>query len=263
MWSRTERLWLLFDAGRWDEIVADDGPAAASGADAHGEVQASTVASTFQARVLSHRGDARPRGGAHGAGRCPVAEEIDDLQVLAPALFVSALADAAAGDPAAAARRSLRSVPRRHGGGTTRVPRDPPAGGRAARARAGRPELWRRRCVERLEVHEPRMERALAAAQRDDRRTRGTHRRCRRRLREGRRQRGTAWAMPFEQAHAHGRPRTLPPIARSRPPKPTPPTRRPPACSCSWGSPDRHPLNRCSAAFVVEVAGFEPACSSD
>ncbi len=197
MWSRTERLWLLFDAGRWDEIIEDTGRLL-EWSRAHGEMQASTVASTFQARVLSHRGDAA-RAVELMAHAVPVAEEIADLQVLSPALFVAALADAAAGLPDAAASR-LRSYHEAtvEGPPEYREVHLP----EAVRLALGldRPDLARV-LLDGLEVHEPRMERALAAAHpaiaeqegRSDEAAEGYAKAA-----------GgwAAWDMPFERAHA-------------------------------------------------------------
>ena len=197
MWSRTERLWLLFDAGRWDEIV-EDTARLLEWSHAHGEVQASTVASTFQARVLSHRGDAG-RAVELMAQAVPVAEEIADLQVLSPALFVSALADAAAGESASAAGH-LRS----YHDATLEGPPEYreihlPEAVRLA-FELGEPGLATA-LLDRLEVHEPRMERALTAAHA----TIAEHEARIDDAAEGYEKVAGAWReweMPFEQAHA-------------------------------------------------------------
>ena len=129
MWARTERLWLLFDAGRWDEIVieaepCEDGPNARRrpGVDR---------GPTFRARVLAHRGRSR---GAPGDGAVPAAaRQIEDLQVLAPALWWGRWSQAGAGERRRAldAAPGVRSRPPR---GPSRIPRDPAARRRSRRA---------------------------------------------------------------------------------------------------------------------------------
>ena len=95
LWSRTESLWLRFDAGEWDEILtlADELDAWAT---EHGEVQIEAAAASYRARVLVHRGDltaARPQVDR----LLPLARTIEDLQILAPALITAALLEVASG----------------------------------------------------------------------------------------------------------------------------------------------------------------------
>ncbi len=100
MWGRAERLWPLFDAGRWDEILLE-ADALEDWAERHGDTQVSSVAATYQGRVLAHR---RSFTQARRAMErfLPLARQIEDLQVLAPALSVGALIEAGAGEPDAA-----------------------------------------------------------------------------------------------------------------------------------------------------------------
>ncbi len=95
LWSRTESLWLRFDAGEWDEILAlaDELEAWAK---EHGEVQIEAAAASYRARVLAHRGNvtaARPEI----ERLLPLARTIEDLQILAPALISAALVEVASG----------------------------------------------------------------------------------------------------------------------------------------------------------------------
>ncbi len=99
MWGRAERLWPLFDAGRWDEILVE-ADALEDWAEHHGDTQVSSVAATYVGRVLAHR---RSFTQARKAMErfLPLARQIEDLQVLAPALSVGAMIEAGTGDPVA------------------------------------------------------------------------------------------------------------------------------------------------------------------
>jgi class 3 adenylate cyclase/tetratricopeptide (TPR) repeat protein len=102
-WSRTESLWLRFDAGEWDEILALSDELEAWARD-HGEVQMEAAAASYRARVLAHRGDvaaARPEI----ERLLPLARTIEDLQILAPALISAALVEEASGAHAEALAR--------------------------------------------------------------------------------------------------------------------------------------------------------------
>ena len=98
MWTRAEGLWLRFDAGLWDEVLKETDDLG-SWARAHGDTQIVTVSDLYRARVLAHRGDRE--AGEVVASLLPVARQIEDLQVLAPALMVAVVAHSAAGDDAA------------------------------------------------------------------------------------------------------------------------------------------------------------------
>ena len=98
MWTRAEGFWLRFDAGLWDELL-DETSDLSEWAAAHGDTQIATVTDLYRARVLAHRGPAE--AAVELAARfAPVARQIEDLQVLAPALIVAVAAHAAAGDTA-------------------------------------------------------------------------------------------------------------------------------------------------------------------
>jgi tetratricopeptide (TPR) repeat protein len=116
-WIRSATLVPLLDLGRWDEAVA--------GADAligwereHGGQYMALMAVQVKARVLLWRGRPDAARGLAGAF-LPRAREIDDLQLLVPALTVAAAAEQAAGDQAAAEAlvEELRRVVGDRGGG--------------------------------------------------------------------------------------------------------------------------------------------------
>jgi hypothetical protein len=113
MWSRAARLGMLFDLGRWDDVLEqgerlllDD--VAAGGSQITGLVLAAV------APVLVHRGR-----GADALARqdemLAAAREAEDLQFLLPALSAAALASAATGDAAGAATLAADFVERTHG----------------------------------------------------------------------------------------------------------------------------------------------------
>jgi class 3 adenylate cyclase len=87
MWVRAERLWLLFDAGRWDELM-ELATVLETWADDHGDVQVGTVARLYRARVLAHRGRL-PEARETIAEVLPAARQIEDLQILSPALVAA------------------------------------------------------------------------------------------------------------------------------------------------------------------------------
>jgi DNA-binding SARP family transcriptional activator len=98
---RAEMLWLLFDLGRWDELVA--------GADElldwdreHGRSQVTMISLTMKARVLLCRGRTA-EASALEAGYLPRAQEIGDPQALVPALATAAAVRQASGDAQGAA----------------------------------------------------------------------------------------------------------------------------------------------------------------
>ena len=194
MWSRTERLWLLFDAGRWDEVVELAAPLDAW-SDEHGDAQVSTVSRTFHARVLAHRGD------LHGATALidrtlPVARQIGDLQVLAPALLVAALV---AEQPALARERLQDLHDTTHDGPSEyREVLLPEAVRRCLWA--GDPELAAA-MFEEMAMHEPRAEKAVATCLA----ALAEHRGDAEQAAKGYEELGRGWAdhsMPFEQGHA-------------------------------------------------------------
>jgi hypothetical protein len=97
MWTRAEGLWLRFDACLWDEVLADTTDLLAW-ADAHGDAQITTVSQLYRTRVLAHRLD--PGAADLAESFLPVARQIEDLQVLAPALLAAILASSSTGDDA-------------------------------------------------------------------------------------------------------------------------------------------------------------------
>jgi hypothetical protein len=96
MWSRAEGLWLRFDAGLWPEILAET-EALGAWASAHGDAQIATVADLYRARVVAHQGEIETAV-ALADGAVSAARQIEDLQVLAPALMGAIVAAGAAGE---------------------------------------------------------------------------------------------------------------------------------------------------------------------
>ena len=100
MWTTAETVWMLYDAGGWDELlrVAAD---VTDWARSHGAPQQRIMAETYQAQVMLRRGDREP---AHALGEAflPEARSVKDLQVLVPALVVAAVIEEARGDSKAA-----------------------------------------------------------------------------------------------------------------------------------------------------------------
>jgi class 3 adenylate cyclase/tetratricopeptide (TPR) repeat protein len=98
IWSAT--LVPLLDLGRWDEAVGTADAVVAWERD-HGGQYLSEMAHQVKARVLLWRGQLEA---AHGLARAflPRAREIDDLQLLVPALVTAAAVEQAAGEHTAA-----------------------------------------------------------------------------------------------------------------------------------------------------------------
>jgi class 3 adenylate cyclase len=99
-WSKSESTWMLFDLGRWDEllrIVDEVGESAGE----TGGLQALSLGLPYQALVLARRGDTQ---GAASIGEdvLPKARASADLQLLVPALAVTALVASANDDTDAA-----------------------------------------------------------------------------------------------------------------------------------------------------------------
>jgi tetratricopeptide (TPR) repeat protein len=84
-----EMLWLLFDIGRWDELLASADEAIRWDGD-HGGSQISMIALTMKARVLACRGQTAAASALEPA-YLPPAQEIGDAQALVPALVSAAL----------------------------------------------------------------------------------------------------------------------------------------------------------------------------
>ena len=98
-----EGCWMLFDLGRWDELIqAAEGVRQFS--EAHGRSQPAAIASTYCAHVLVRRG-ATAEASTLMDDTLPYAREIEDAQSLGPALVVRALVDEVCGDLASASDR--------------------------------------------------------------------------------------------------------------------------------------------------------------
>jgi class 3 adenylate cyclase/tetratricopeptide (TPR) repeat protein len=95
MWARAERLWLLFDAGQWDELM-ELADVLRTWADEHGDVQVGTVARLYRARVLAHRRQLQEAEDMV-AQVLPAARQIEDLQILSPALVAATVTASVAG----------------------------------------------------------------------------------------------------------------------------------------------------------------------
>ncbi|MBI2237375.1 MAG: hypothetical protein HYU54_02470, partial [Actinobacteria bacterium] len=100
MWARAESLWLLFDLGRWDAVVQRAGEVMGASGEL-GDSAIAPVAPTYLARVLCARGRV---GNAESllARSLPEARQIEDLQVLGPALVAAAMMEQAQGNSGAA-----------------------------------------------------------------------------------------------------------------------------------------------------------------
>ena len=100
MWARAESLWLLYDAGRWDdllEVVATLLPWATE----HGDTIVGSIGLSYRARVLANRGK------LDGLKRSlepiiPIARQVGDLQVQAPVFVAAAVVEHGLGNTALA-----------------------------------------------------------------------------------------------------------------------------------------------------------------
>ena len=143
-WSKSESTWMLFDLGRWDELLAIVEEVAGS-QDETGGLQALVLGLPYQALVVARRGKTT-EAAAILEDVLPKARASADLQLLVPALSAGALVAFANGDGdralllvrelADVTRGSLRSAPRAV---PARAHPDVRVGRRTrARARAGR-----------------------------------------------------------------------------------------------------------------------------
>ncbi len=98
MWGRAESLWLLYDSGRWDDllgVVATLLPWAVE----HGDTIAESIALSYRARVQANR--ELLDGLRESMQRAIViARQIGDLQVQAPVFVTAAIVEHAEGDGA-------------------------------------------------------------------------------------------------------------------------------------------------------------------
>jgi class 3 adenylate cyclase/tetratricopeptide (TPR) repeat protein len=89
MWSTAESLWMLYDAGRWDEALAR-AEGAIEWATQQEDSQVGTVGLTYSARILAHRGTV-DLAGELVERYLHTARQIGDLQILSPALVTAAV----------------------------------------------------------------------------------------------------------------------------------------------------------------------------
>jgi tetratricopeptide (TPR) repeat protein len=102
-WVRAESCWMLYDLGDWEELLRAGEQVRAFSRE-HGRGQPDCIAATYLAHVLVRRG-ATDAAAAVVDEALPHAREIEDPQVLAPALAVSGLVAEARGDLASARER--------------------------------------------------------------------------------------------------------------------------------------------------------------
>jgi tetratricopeptide (TPR) repeat protein len=100
MWTSAESLWMLFEAGDWDELLRR-AERLLEWDRLGGGSQIGVIALTEKARVLVHRGEFRDAAALED-DFLPRAREIADPQVLIPALTTGALSAQARGELAAA-----------------------------------------------------------------------------------------------------------------------------------------------------------------
>jgi class 3 adenylate cyclase/tetratricopeptide (TPR) repeat protein len=95
MWGRAESLWLLYDAGRWDDVVrvAEE---LLPWAREHGDTIVESIGLSYRARVLAHRGQRPPEDVIERS--LPLARQIGDLQVQAPVFVAAAIVEHARGN---------------------------------------------------------------------------------------------------------------------------------------------------------------------
>ena len=103
IWSSAEQLWMLFDLGRWDELLEESDRLVTQDSE---RTQISTIAWSFRGLVLARRGRA-------GEAAAPVdeflsaARKVGDPQILSPALLAGAEVLLARGDRPGAAELLL------------------------------------------------------------------------------------------------------------------------------------------------------------
>ncbi|MFL5935631.1 MAG: adenylate/guanylate cyclase domain-containing protein [Gaiellaceae bacterium] len=96
-WSKAESTWMLFDLGRWDDVLATIDAVAAAG-EATAGLQAIELGLSYQALVFLRRGDTE-RAASIVEDLLPKARAAGDMQLLVPALAASAVVAAASDDP--------------------------------------------------------------------------------------------------------------------------------------------------------------------
>ena len=99
MWGRAESMWLLYDAGRWDDLL-ERVDTMIPWAEEHGDSIVGSIGLSYRARVLAHRGQEGTGGLLERA--LEVAPQIGDLQVQAPVYVAAAVVEQARGNGEAA-----------------------------------------------------------------------------------------------------------------------------------------------------------------
>ena len=100
MWARAESMWLLYDAGRWDDLL-ERTSVMLPWAEEHGDSIVGSIGLGYRARVLTHRGQESSAEGLLERA-IPVARQIGDLQVQAPVYVAAAVVEHARGNGEAA-----------------------------------------------------------------------------------------------------------------------------------------------------------------
>jgi tetratricopeptide (TPR) repeat protein len=95
-WVTAESVWELFDLGEWNELL-EVANRLAEWEREHGGTQVEVISAPYRAQVLLLRGMTNAAAAAQ-ADFLPRAREIGDVQVITPALSVSALVQQASGD---------------------------------------------------------------------------------------------------------------------------------------------------------------------
>ncbi len=99
-WGQSESMWMLFDLGRWDELLSLEDDIVSWGRELGGRYM-ETVAASYAAQVLLWRGHVT-EAVTRLARFLPLAREIRDPQVLMPALAIGAVIRESEGDQAQA-----------------------------------------------------------------------------------------------------------------------------------------------------------------
>jgi tetratricopeptide (TPR) repeat protein len=95
MWGRAESMWLLYDAGRWDELI-EQADILLPWARERGDAIVESTGLSYLARVMAHRRD--ERGWDELIDRAlPVAQHIGDLQIQSPVFVAAAIVEHARG----------------------------------------------------------------------------------------------------------------------------------------------------------------------
>ena len=197
MWGRAESMWLLYDAGRWDDLL-ERADTMIPWAEEHGDSIVGSIGLSYRARVLAHRGQEGMGGLLERA--LEVAPQSGDLQVQAPVYVAAAVVEQARGNGGGGARprAHVRQGDRRRTDRVPRVavPRDHP--GVSFEPRPGARGTHRRRPGDIRRSDEER------GADRESAARRGAGGTWTARSRSSRKRRPAwgAYGGPFERAHA-------------------------------------------------------------